>query len=99
MGDNVNHPAHYCVGGIETIDYIVAKELNYLAGNVIKYVSRYEHKGKPLEDLHKARFYLNRLIEEVERDMVYAPTPGAGIVVTSGLVTLKACKGDMTCNL
>ena len=42
--------------------------MNYTQGNIIKYVSRYRYKGKALEDLKKARWYLNRLIEDVERN-------------------------------
>ena len=60
--DNVNHPAHYKVGGIETIDFIEAKQLGYNLGNVIKYITRAEHKGNTHEDLCKARWYLNREI-------------------------------------
>lgn len=60
--DPVNHPAHYKVGGIETIDFIEAKQLNYNLGNVVKYVTRADHKGNRLEDLEKARWYLDREI-------------------------------------
>jgi hypothetical protein len=60
--DPVNHPAHYKVGGIETIDFIEAKELGYNLGNVVKYVTRADHKGNRLEDLEKARWYLDREI-------------------------------------
>ena len=62
MTDNVNSPAHYKVGGIETIDFIEAKKLNYNLGNVIKYVTRAEHKANRLEDLQKAKWYLEREI-------------------------------------
>jgi hypothetical protein len=58
--DNVNHPAHYKVGGVETIDFIEAKGLNYNLGNAVKYISRAEHKGNFREDLLKARWYLER---------------------------------------
>jgi len=61
--DSVNHPPHYTVGGIETIDFIEAKQLNYHLGQVIKYVTRAEHKNNFLEDLKKAQWYLNREIE------------------------------------
>ena len=64
--DNVNHPAHYKVGGIETIDFIEAKQLSYHLGNVIKYVTRADHKGREIEDLHKARWYLNREIARLD---------------------------------
>lgn len=60
--DSVNHPAHYKVGGIETIDFIEAKKLGYNLGNVIKYVTRADHKANTIEDLCKARWYLNREI-------------------------------------
>ncbi|EGM8709796.1 DUF3310 domain-containing protein [Listeria monocytogenes] len=68
--DNVNNPAHYTAGGIETLDYIKAKVKDYpsyVAGNILKYVSRYEHKNG-IEDLKKAQFYLNDLIEWMESD-------------------------------
>jgi hypothetical protein len=58
--DTVNHPPHYKVGGIETIDFIEAKKLNYNLGNVIKYITRADHKGSRNEDLQKALWYLNR---------------------------------------
>lgn len=68
MNDPVKHPAHYTQGKIEVWDFIVDQRLGYLAGNVIKYVCRHEHKGNPLQDLQKARAYLDRLIDEHERD-------------------------------
>lgn len=66
--DNVNNPSHYTAGGIETLDYIKAKVKDYpsyAVGNILKYVSRYEHKNG-IEDLKKAQFYLNDLIEWME---------------------------------
>jgi len=65
--DNVNHPAHYTKGGIETIDFIESKSLNYLLGNVVKYVTRADHKGNREEDLLKARWYLNREISKFQK--------------------------------
>jgi hypothetical protein len=62
LDDLVNHPAHYKVGGIETIDFIEAKKLNYNIGNVVKYLTRADHKGNKLEDLRKAQWYLTREI-------------------------------------
>ena len=70
--DNVNHPSHYTVGDIEVIDYIRDK-LNpeefqgYCQGNVLKYVSRWRHKGG-VEDLKKAQVYLGWMIESAEKD-------------------------------
>jgi hypothetical protein len=63
--DPVNNPTHYKVGGIETIDFIEAKKLCYHLGNVVKYVTRAEHKGSRLEDLQKARWYLDREIMRI----------------------------------
>jgi len=63
--DAVNHPAHYKTGGIEVIDFIEAKELNYRLGNVVKYISRADYKGDKLENLKKAQWYLNREIEKL----------------------------------
>ena len=63
--DNVNHPAHYKAGGIETIDFIEAKNLNYNLGNVVKYITRADHKGNRKEDLLKAQWYLNRAIAKL----------------------------------
>jgi hypothetical protein len=63
MHDPVNHPAHYKVGGIETIDFIEAKRLNYNMGNAVKYITRADHKGSRKQDLEKAIWYLKREIE------------------------------------
>jgi hypothetical protein len=62
MPDPVNHPAHYTTGGIETIDFIEAKGLGYNLGNVVKYITRADHKGNRVEDLRKAKWYLEREI-------------------------------------
>jgi len=62
----VHHPSHY--GGesnpYETIKVIQAWELDFLLGNVVKYISRAGKKGNVLEDLQKARWYLDRAINE-----------------------------------
>ena len=60
--DKVNNPPHYNKGSIECIKYINAWEMDYLEGNIIKYVTRYKLKNG-VEDLEKSRFYLNMLIE------------------------------------
>lgn len=64
--DPVNHPAHYKTGGIETIDFIEAKQLGYHLGNVVKYITRADHKGAKLQDLNKAKWYLDRAIEKAQ---------------------------------
>jgi len=62
--DPVNHPEHYKVGGIETIDFIEAKALGYHLGNAVKYITRADHKGNRLQDLQKAKWYIDRAIEK-----------------------------------
>lgn len=64
--EKVNHPSHYNQGKIEVIDAIEDWELNFCEGNVIKYVARHRHKEEPLEDLKKAKWYLERLIGKIE---------------------------------
>lgn len=66
--DPVNHPNHYCFGGIEVLDAIEAWQLPYHLGNVVKYIVRAGKKdpAKLLEDLKKAQFYLNRFIAMLE---------------------------------
>ena len=69
--DKVNHPRHYNVNwkgeqAIETFDYIRSWKMDYPESNIIKYVTRHPYKGKSLQDLKKARWYLDRLIQEVE---------------------------------
>jgi hypothetical protein len=67
--DMVNSPPHYNQTGIECIHAISAATDKgfkyYLQGNVMKYLWRFDYKDKPLEDLQKAKWYLDRLIEEV----------------------------------
>ena len=70
--DVVNSPPHYKTGGIEAIEGIEASMgpeayAGYLKGNIMKYMWRYERKGKPVEDLKKARWYLGRLIAAHEK--------------------------------
>lgn len=71
QGDAVNSPDHYNNGEIECIDYLKDNMswegyTGYLEGNCKKYMHRWRHKKKPLEDLKKASWYLNRLISELE---------------------------------
>lgn len=61
--DLVNKPPHYTTGGVDTLDFIEAKDLNYRLGNVVKYVVRCGKKNTdPVQDLEKAMFYLKREI-------------------------------------
>ncbi len=62
----INHPPHYNTGSIEVIDALEAWDLGFHAGNVVKYVARAKHKGNELEDLKKAKWHLERLINNLE---------------------------------
>ena len=62
----INHPSHYNVG-IETIDYIESWEMNFNIGNVIKYATRAGFKEDQLEDLKKARWYIDREIQRLSK--------------------------------
>lgn len=65
MNDPVEMPDHYRHLPVERID--VAEKFDYCLGNVLKYVWRHQYKGKPLEDLRKARYYLDRAIKNMEK--------------------------------
>lgn len=65
--DMVNHPQHYSAHGIEPIDYIESHDLNFNLGNVIKYISRAPYKGTELEDLKKAKWFLEREIKKHDK--------------------------------
>ena len=60
--DAIN-PDHYKQGNIELIDFITDQDFNYLEGNIIKYISRWKYKNG-IEDLDKAKWYMNRLFGE-----------------------------------
>lgn len=66
--DPVNHPSHYTDGKIEVIDFIEDKNLNFHLANAVKYISRAGKKdpSKEIEDLKKARWYLDRYIQKLE---------------------------------
>ena len=72
LQDNVNNPAHYGQGEIEAIDYISdflspEEYQGYLRGNIAKYLHRWPYKNG-VEDLRKAAWYLDRLIDEAEKE-------------------------------
>jgi len=62
----VNHPAHYTFSRFEVMDVIAEWRLNFALGAVIKYVARCDYKGKPIEDLKKAAWYLDYEIRQRE---------------------------------
>lgn len=66
--DLINYPSHYTKGGVDTYAFIKAKGLDYAEGNIVKYVVRSRHKGKQLEDLQKAKWYLEQIIKEAEKE-------------------------------
>ena len=61
MGNNIS-PSYYQKGSIEVTDYITSNEMSFIEGNIIKYVTRYKDKSG-IQDLRKARWYLDKLIE------------------------------------
>lgn len=70
--DEVQKPAHYNSGKFETIDVIIDtlgeyEAINYCHGNVLKYVIRMWHKGSPVKDAQKAQWYLNKMVELLEK--------------------------------
>ena len=73
VNDTVNHPSHYTTGSIECIDAIEESMsfdgfCGYLKGNVQKYLWRYQHKSNPVQDLQKAKWYLDKLIDTVKEE-------------------------------
>jgi len=73
MADSVNHPAHYTAAEMEVIDVIEGLNLGYHGGNILKYIVRHRIKhielDRQLEDLQKARWYLDRLIHVARKRM------------------------------
>ena len=70
--DPVTTPDHYNQGAVEAIEAIKASMpenefRGYLKGNALKYLWRYDYKGKPIEDLRKCKWYVDRLIQEVNQ--------------------------------
>jgi hypothetical protein len=79
MSDAVENPPHYNIGSIECITAIEASMSpiefqGYCKGNCLKYLWRYQYKSKPLEDLNKANWYLNKLITSTMEQQNEAPT-------------------------
>lgn len=74
--DAVNSPSHYNQGGIETIDCIIAalgeyEAAHYCQGNALKYLHRMWHKNNPQEDVQKAIWYCNKMLELLEKTKGY----------------------------
>ena len=113
--DVVNNPDHYNTGSIECIEAIeesmsgVAYK-GYLKGNAMKYLWRCDYKGKPLEDLQKCQWYLNRLVDVVEAENnkslakadwiseLIALIDYSELERLESLVGAAACKWNTACN-
>jgi len=67
--DKINHPGHYNQGKFEVIAVLEDWKLGYHLGNVVKYIARSKHKDTELEDLQKARWYLDRYISLLEKEI------------------------------
>lgn len=67
MTELIHQPPHYTFSRIEVIDAIEAWQLGFHLGNVVKYVARAAHKGQHLDDLKKARWYIDREIARLEQ--------------------------------
>ena len=67
--DTIERPAHYTFSAIEPIDVIEAWAFGFHLGNVLKYLARAGRKGSKLDDLKKARWYLDREIKRMEEDV------------------------------
>ena len=67
MTDKIDHPSHYNQGKIEVIDFIEDQALGFRLGNVVKYICRAPHKEDLINDLRKARWYLDRAISFAEK--------------------------------
>lgn len=74
--DPINKPEHYANAGIQPIQVVEAWGLGFNLGNVIKYIKRNQDKGTVLQDLEKARWYLNREIAILSGDLSAYPLLG-----------------------
>jgi hypothetical protein len=63
----VENPPHYTKGKIEVADFIIDQKLSYIEGNIVKYICRYKYKNG-IQDLKKAQWYLDKLIETKENN-------------------------------
>ena len=73
--DAVHHPVHYNShpSGVEVIQ--ITEHMNFCLGNAVKYILRCDYKGRPIEDLEKARWYIDRLIRATEGQQSQGPAP------------------------
>lgn len=85
MSDPVNHPSHYTShpSGVECIQ--VTEHMNFCVGNAVKYLWRAGQKGDHLEDLKKARWYIDREIERLEKEAKGTSEPSVPVSPDSKL--------------
>lgn len=69
MNEKVNHPSHYNQG-IEVIDFIESWNMNFNCGSAIKYIARHPYKGNPTQDLEKAKWFIEREIERLNKNAI-----------------------------
>ncbi len=95
MGDEINNPGHYTEGrDYEPIKVICDWELGFLLGNVVKYIARAGRKESRLQDLKKARFYLD---EEIQREENYEVSSNKNALFsTTFCSSLSDCFDDST---
>jgi hypothetical protein len=95
---NDNNSAHYKKGNIECIDYITDKGMNYVEGNIIKYITRYRDKGG-LQDLFKVRWYITRLINDYTLELgLLEPKVGVSPEVSLWKRKSPGATGEATIN-
>lgn len=103
MTDMINHPPHYTATAYEPIDIIAAIGNPYCRGNALKYLCRAGRKGDAVEDLKKARFYIERLLKTCETfvpmqvsdaQLVAAEWSPVGPSINSA-ITLILCGGSL----
>lgn len=87
----IHRPPHYTQGHIEVWDFIVDQGLNFLEGNVIKYICRARRKGTLIPDLHKAQAYLTKLIQ-VEEDIAVGKATAQKTTIVCGGTDAKTGK-------
>jgi hypothetical protein len=81
VSDNVNHPKHYAQFSIECIDALEAWRLGPHRWSMVKYIVRAPFKGRPVEDLRKSRWYLDRLIKRLEAGEMVADVDLDGCMI------------------
>lgn len=93
MADPVDHPPHYqTIPGVECID--VVEHMNFNRGNAVKYIWRAGSKGDEIEDLRKARWYLDREIALLSRQS--GPSPSRPAFLTPGTIFSSTRMGPAT---